>query len=164
MTRRTLATAIDEQDLDADHDMLSLADKLRSTCSPTAYHVGRFTGHAEQLMKLWEKLGATQDLRDLDRDVLGATFPPDALAIRNQFYICTEMIQLMENVYVDLNLEETWEHPDNKGWQVMFKMWSASPAIKEAWRSMRSIFGVRFQYFCERRLGLPTSAPNVPLV
>jgi hypothetical protein len=65
------------------------------------------------------------------------------------------MLQLMENVYLDLNLEETWNHPDNKGWQVMFGTWSKSPAIRRNWTLTRATFGRRFQYFCHRYLSLP---------
>ena len=34
----------------------------------------------------------------------------------------------MENVYIDLHLEDTWEHADNRGWRELFERWAALPS------------------------------------
>ena len=72
--------------------------------------------------------------------------------------MCSEMIQLMENVYLDLHLEETWEHTDNEGWRAMFKTWAKSPTIRKTWGMTSNTYGLRFRYFCQRRLDLPLTA------
>ena len=61
----------------------------------------------------------------------------------------------MENVYLDLQLEETWPHPDNHGWRTLFTQWAATPQMRETWRATQRVFGARFQHFCRRELGLP---------
>jgi hypothetical protein len=70
-----------------------------------------------------------------------------------------EMIQLMENVFLDLRLDDYWEHPDNRGWTVMFSMWAKSPRFRKAWSSQHRVFGIRFEYFCHERLGLARDNP-----
>ena len=156
VAHRAFATVIDEEkDLDTDHDIPALAEKLAQTCSPTLERVGEFTDQTERLMGLWEQVRKSPELKALDKGMVGNAWPADApYSFRSQFYVCVEMIQLMENVYLDLNLEETWEHPDNNGWQVMFRTWSKSPELQRVWEMTCPIFGLRFRYFCERHLGL----------
>lgn len=59
---------------------------------------------------------------------------------------------LMENVYLDMNLEDTWEHEDNKGWMELFKQWANSPKLRDTWNLTKSTYGVRFQSFWARNL------------
>ena len=58
------------------------------------------------------------------------------------------MIQLMENVYIDLNLEETWEHPDNKGWRELFLRWSALPQLKLTWKATHAAVRGAVPFLC----------------
>ena len=60
----------------------------------------------------------------------------------------------MENVYLDLELDDEYDHPDNRGWINLFGQWSDSPMIRATWALSASTFGARFQTFCRRRLGL----------
>ena len=135
--------------------MAGLAERLLDTCSPTLENLGRFTEHTGRLMKLWEQLASNAGLRGLDKGLVGDGWPQDSSeSFRSEFYVCTEMLQLMENVYLDLNLEQTWEHADNIGWQRLFARWAGSPEIQRTWTLTRRTFGTRFQYFCERQFGL----------
>ncbi len=74
--------------------------------------------------------------------------------LRQGFYLCNSMIQLMENVYLDLALEHEWRHPDNRGWMNLFLHWSWSQTFRQTWAICASTYGARFQTFCSRRLGL----------
>ena len=65
------------------------------------------------------------------------------------------MLQLMENVYLDLHLDDTWDHADNRGWRALFTQWAALDEVKSTWKETAHLFGVRFGYFCERNLKLP---------
>ena len=155
VARRTFATVVAERERNQDHDMAGLAARLLDTCSPTLENFGRFTEHTERLMKLWEQLASNAGLRGLDKGLVGDGWPEDSSeSFRSEFYICNEMLQLMENVYLDLNLEQTWEHADNIGWQRLFARWARSPEIQRTWQLTRRTFGTRFQYFCERQFGL----------
>jgi hypothetical protein len=68
--------------------------------------------------------------------------------------MCLQLIQQMENAFLDLRLDEFWDHPDNRGWVVLFTMWAQSPTFRDAWRQYRNVFGVRFGLFCNQRLGM----------
>ena len=142
---------------DADKTILERAAKLIEVWSPELVHVDRFTDQTERLMELWRRIGASAGFRDLDSGTNGPS--EETPSGRALFYLCCEMIQLMENVYLDLSLDDTWDHPDNAGWRVMFTNWSHCPAIVETWSRASGIFGTRFQFFCNRRLKLPLPTP-----
>ena len=74
---------------------------------------------------------------------------------RTAYYVSSQIIQLMENVYMDLDFENVWLHPDNAGWRNQFMSWAESPAIQETWKLTSHMFGQRFRYFCSRHLHLP---------
>ncbi len=75
--------------------------------------------------------------------------------LRAGFQLCNSMIQLMETVYIDLNLEEEWSHPDNRGWMNLFNHWVWSSMFRVTWAASVSCYGARFQNFCQKRLELP---------
>ena len=59
--------------------------------------------------------------------------PPPAVPTEEQLVMCMELFQLMENVFVALRLADFWEHPDNRGWVVLFTMWAKSGTFRMAW-------------------------------
>lgn len=135
-----------------------------------------FTRHATTLSGIWRCLAADPELEFLDKELFPdwspiiqhvkslpagserRTAPPSP---RKAFYLSQEMIQLMEDVYTDLSLEETYEHPDNKGWVSLFRYWSKSPTFHACWEQSCQTYGERFQDFCWQRLGLPR-CPDAP--
>jgi hypothetical protein len=81
--------------------------------------------------------------------------PPGTPGVRRaEFYACVEMLQLMENVYIDLGLEDTWGHADNRGWHELFVGWAALPQLQATWQVTHSVFGERFRFFARRHLKL----------
>jgi len=69
------------------------------------------------------------------------------------------MIQLMENVFLDLRLDDFWTHPDNRGWAILFMQWARSHRFRQIWNESRCTFGIRFEHFCAARLGLERDQP-----
>jgi hypothetical protein len=65
-----------------------------------------------QMYPEWPKL-ITNGIKNLPRPNLW--LPAGEDEIRRGFYICNMMIQLMENVYTELDLEINYKHPDNRG-------------------------------------------------
>jgi hypothetical protein len=137
---------IDNKIIEKDY-MLRIAEELYKIFSPTLPNQAQFTRHADRLMAIWKQLSSNPDLKSLD-NALRPSNAPD----RSVFYLCSEMIQLMENVYLDLNLEDTWKHIDNKGWQKLFKIWAKSPDLGATWKQTKSTYGERFQSFWDRNL------------
>jgi hypothetical protein len=80
--------------------------------------------------------------------------PTGEAQLRAGFYICNSVFQLFEDAYVDLRLEEEFDHPDNRGWMNFFRHWSGAPMFRVAWTISGSTYGARFQTFCERHLNL----------
>ena len=87
--------------------------------------------------------------------------PTDEKTFRNGFYLCNAMMQLMEDVYLDLDLEHEYAHPDNRGWINLFKHWSWCPMFQATWAVCAGTYGARFQSFCKLRLDLDMGAVRV---
>jgi len=82
-------------------------------------------------MELWSELGGNATLKNLDSELTTDWPINPSPEFRSVFYLCSEMIQLMENVYLDSDLEETWDHPDNEGWRNLFIKWAGSEKFQE---------------------------------
>jgi hypothetical protein len=137
----------------------------------------RFAAHGKAMADLFETLRNSPALAVLDAQIYPAwtdlvrndtsggtdtrtpyerrTKLPEGGDFRACFYFCQELMQLMESVYHDLDLERTWEHPDNRGWMNVFRHWSWAPMFRIAWAASAPTYGARFVAFCEMRLDLP---------
>jgi predicted acylesterase/phospholipase RssA len=138
---------------------------------PSARIEAHFTKHAERLMHLQDTMREQSTLRFLDRQLfpewdylMGESkpqvdtslwLPADPDELRAGFYFCLNLLELMQDVYLDLNLDEEWQHPDNRGWMNLFKHFSWSGMVRATYAVVRSNHGARFQRFCEVRLELP---------
>ena len=131
-----------------------------------------FQRNADALSRIWRTLAKEPGLQFLDTEFfpswsamaadVSARYPrasssdtPPAPDTRKAFYLAQQILQIMEDVYLDLSLEEQFNHPDNCGWMELFKAWSHSPTFKQAWKLTRNTYGTRFQDFGVQRLGLP---------
>jgi hypothetical protein len=138
----------------------------------------RFALHATALSRLFGKLRETPSLAVLDAqfypawtDLVAAdpaavgtdaakpmgrrTRMPAPEDFRACFYFCQELVRLMEAVYHDHDLEQAWNHPDNRGWMNAFRHWSGAPMFRVAWAIGAPTFGARFVAFCDQRMDLP---------
>ena len=137
----------------------------------------RFTEHARALSQLVERLRTDPDLRFLHAQISPewptlmrhAADPPRSVEwlphtereLRAGFMFSISIIQLMENVYLDLNLEEDHAHPDTRGWMNLFNHWVWSSMFRVTWAATASTFGARFQTFCQKRLKLELGSFHV---
>jgi hypothetical protein len=78
--------------------------------------------------------------------------PAPQLGARDEFYLCNSLIQLMENVYVDLDLENNRGHPHVLGWMEVFRSWVRKPAFQNTWARSKSTHAERFRAFYDDRL------------
>jgi patatin-like phospholipase len=109
------------------------------------------TTHAEAYSRVMELLRSRPEFSPLDR-VLFPTAPQSGLTDRNEFYICNTLIQLMENVYTDLDLEQYYEHPHVQGWMAVFREWANQEAFHRTWMINRETYATRFRRFYDDRL------------
>ena len=80
---------------------------------------------------------------------------------REGFYVCVQMLQLMEDVFLDFDLDQYYDHIDNRGWMNLFQHWAWSGMLCATWAMTGSTFDPRFQRFCWTRLGLRPGRPSV---
>ena len=129
-----------------------------------------FSRHADQLKILQAVQRNDPELRFLDAQFYPewnrlmegkrAVYPPrlsmpaKASELRSGFYFCSNLLGLMESVYIDLDLEDDFDHPDNRGWVNLFKHWSWSTMFRATYAVCCATYGARFQTFCRSRLQL----------
>jgi len=141
-----------------------------------------FSRHAEVLVKLMERMRNDQELLFFERQIspewdrlmqgVSDPLPPPDFGLppttgerRAGFIFCNSILQLMEDVYLDLNLEEEFEHPDNAGWMNLFDHWAWSAMFRVTWMISASCYGSRFRTFCESRLKLdPESIGRLQII
>jgi hypothetical protein len=129
-----------------------------------------FTKHSATLANLYSQIRNQNDLKFLDAQlvpeweqlanavqiqfVYNYWLPETENELRAGFYMTCQMIKLMENVYIDLNLEKDHDHPDNRGWMNLFRNWSWSGMFRVSWAVSAGTLGAGFQSFCKRHLNL----------
>jgi len=134
----------------------TLTEIWRQTLSNPA-----LAGFDEELMPKWSNLVLAAAKRAAQAPSGIATAPATVIdPARHIAYITQEIIQLMENIYLDLDLHHDADHKDHRGWMALFKHWVRQPAIKEAWISSKGLFGERFENFWDDVLAeKPVAAP-----
>ena len=158
-------------DLDMDQLFRDLSERWYRPSTAIASNFGRL---AEEVDELFERLRTSKELGFLSRqfypewrnllgaNVVDATQQTDDLLrvpdnedqLRQAFYFCNSMIQLMESAYVALNLDTDWQHPDLSGWINVFNHWAWSGMFRATWAVSAATYGGRFRAFCEQRLNL----------
>jgi hypothetical protein len=134
----------------ANVSLASLFAELRDRWhAPSAAVEKSFARHGEAFERLLQELRTDQKLSGLTKEFY-TSLP--AGTVEEKFLYCNSIFQLMENVYIDLNLEDNFNHPDNEGCNKMFKSWWAAPEMKNTWNISKKTFGQRFQQWCEREL------------
>jgi len=137
------------------HDLFE--DLYRRWYPSSAANDKSFTRLTVKFDELNERLRNHKELAALDCEFYPevSQLPPAPLSsFRDVFYYCTSLIQLMENVYTDLRLEDNDAHPDNQGWMNTFARWSRSASFKKTWLINNGLFGARFRAFATKRFNL----------
>jgi hypothetical protein len=166
--------------LEGEENIARLFPRLqRRWYSRRNFESATFTRHAATLDQLFDRLRKDPQLALLDRQFYPSwrevfSDPParreeafwvpvtQPEVFRSCFYFCNSLIQLMENVFLDLDLQERqqYEHPDNRGWLNLFRHWSWSGMLRVTWALSAPTYGVRFQEFCKHTLGLGLGKPG----
>lgn len=153
----------------SDSGFLHYVDKITSFWAPPPRtNVSGFVNHADTLLDIWRQAAAdTQASDDLHQALTAGcehffsslqqkeTVTAAAKAAppaRSERYIIQQMLQLMENVFLDLDLAHHAEHPDNAGWMRLFKIWRKSTAVQQVWTATQSTYGERFKTFWNEQL------------
>jgi hypothetical protein len=147
-----------------DHPVI-IAERLADVLAPAGCSSEAFLEHTKRLDGIWERFRQTPELHPFFQELMSNTIGPSIPSLpksqNQETVVGLELIQLMENVFLDLRLDDFWSHPDNRGWALLFMRWARSPRFRAIWDRTRRTFGIRFEYFCEARLGLPRDKPIV---
>jgi hypothetical protein len=145
------------RDVEHERSLVAMARNLVTLWTQSSDSAS-FVAQAEALDAIWERFRTAPMLEGLLTELMAdRPSPPDPLpgTIRGeQLAACLELIQLMENVFISLQLDDFWTHPDNRGWVTLFTSWAKSGTFRAAWKQTRQTFSSGFVYFCENRLGL----------
>jgi hypothetical protein len=99
------------------------------------------------------RISEDPDLAFLDNQLFQGmpAVPQPEVIPRKAVYFCMEMIQLMEDVYFELNFEHraSLDNPIYAGWIDVFEIWANSPAMLAAWKVAGPGFNPIFQEFFE---------------
>jgi hypothetical protein len=139
-----------------------LFEELRDNWYPPVKAIQKnFTRHAQALDALVQEMRSDTTLVKLDTlliPVLGAADPKiEEKEEPKVFLFLSSVIQLMENIYLDLELEANADHPHCAGWIQIFQAWAEAPLFLRAWRRYSWSYGRNFRRFCSRRFGLPNA-------
>ena len=107
-----------------------------------------FLNHIKTVDDIWERLRVDAKLHAFVHELERlAPQPARATLSDDETLVGLEIIQLMENVFLDLRLDDFWDHPDNRGWAVVFVRCAGSSKPRKIWNRWPSTFGIRFEYF-----------------
>lgn len=148
---------------------LQVAKRLADVLVPAGCPSEAFVKHTQRLNEMWETFRGSPVLHSFLDELMAITPPVAYRAPANEpisrhqsseeLCVGLELLQLMEDVFMDLRLDDFWEHPDNRGWAIMFMRWARSPRFQSIWRQTKRTYGIRFEYFCSARLGLIRDNP-----
>ena len=107
----------------------------------------RMTGQYERLLSTFRTDGQVHKLGS-------ALFPSAGKVGASDRFMLLSLLQLMENVFVELKLEQEGNHPLNVGWIRLFREWAANEDLRSVWVDNRHTFSERFRLFCRYEVKL----------
>jgi hypothetical protein len=131
-----------------------LFDRLKSFWHPPSPKITAYsTKHTLEYSRIMELIRSREDFSYLD-PVLFDGIRKHGVNIdnRDEFYLCNSLIQLMEDVYADLDLEQNYDHPHVSGWMRVFRKWARQPEFQRTWAISQNTYAERFQNFYYDRL------------
>lgn len=134
-----------------------LFEKLANSWYGNPRTIGEFTRHTDALNDFLGELSSNPRLAALQvqlnpRLQRASSKPAQSEDYLACFLFCQRLIQLMENVYTDLDLESTYKHPYCRGWMEQFRDWAQSELMQETYQNTKHTFGDAFINFYEHRI------------
>jgi hypothetical protein len=100
---------------------------------------------------------------------------PTPERLRAERHMFGEIFQIMEDVWLVLNLDNNWDHPQNRGWKRVFVLWTHNELFADNWEALKGEYSESFVHFLEytvlteqgpwadrpaKSAGSPISKPN----
>ena len=74
-------------------------------------------------------------------------------------YFIMRVAQLMEDVWLNVDLDLRWANPSNEGWMNYFQRWASVPSFRTWWPILRPLYEPRFRDFVNARFDLHLNEP-----
>ena len=142
--------------------------KLESSLQPRFPMEEKFVHMQEQLIAI-EKQFRDPDVAEYTYQIYPELLPKQAVLtepsttkwrsderFRKIFHFCNQQMQLMENVFVALQLDKPHNrnHHLNRGWMNLFRRWTKAPFFRASWAVSVGTYSLGYQMFCEDVLNL----------
>jgi hypothetical protein len=147
------------RDAEDEPSPVEVATKLFDVWSPAGFSTASYLQHSATVERILDRFSSDSDLYDLFKQVTGTATSADESLSPPEHAACLQLLQLMQNVVLDLRLDDFWDYPDNRGWAMLFTGFARSPKFRTSWNLNRTVYGIRFEYFCSQRLGLQRDRP-----
>jgi hypothetical protein len=106
----------------------------------------------KEFLELQKHLASDKELRrfslelypDLDKGRPQASDTDRRVAER---HTVSQMLQIMENTWVILDLDQNYKHPLYGGWMSLFRAWAKTKVFRENWKVLRQEYNERFVRF-----------------
>jgi Patatin-like phospholipase len=125
-----------------------------------------FVESTKAFIDIHAMLRTDDSLRKFSRDIYGEVSQQLAAAGDDdivQLHVVSQMLQVMENAWLRLNLDEHHQYPLYSGWMEAFRRWTKAKAFHRHWATLKKEYGEGFVRFCQRELSLPADvAANGP--
>jgi len=141
-----------------------LFSSLRSRwATAPADHDARYTQAAEEWTRFHRDIRKEPALAMLSQDLYPELSPATENDMANvsglarqraELHAVSQMIQLMEDAWINLRLKGHSDLPMDHGWMNVFRRWTGTKAFHRLWPIMRSEFSPDFVIFCEAQLHL----------
>ena len=132
-------------------DMLVMFQDLCRKWYPAPALTAAATNLTERYSAFVRRIAEDSELAFLDNQLFQGMpkVPQPEVTPRKAVFFCMELLQLMEDVYFELNLEHRSdrENPVFAGWLDVFEIWANSPAVLDAWKVAGAGFNPIFQEF-----------------
>ena len=112
--------------------------------------------HTATLAQLLAHIEQNRGLQELGAELFpnSGIKPKDAGNPVEEFYFCMSLIQLVEDLYFELELDrkQWFEDPRIGGWRYLFRTWKNVPMVASTWAAECDTFREDFQRFWNNRI------------
>jgi hypothetical protein len=123
-----------------------------------------FLARSSELANIEQQLTKTYPalLRDLYPELGWSEDAPNSTSLTTEelaaiIPLFTQVIQLMEDVYVSCIMERYWSHPLNVGWVNLFGRWATTAVFRDWWPILSPMYSPRVARFIEEQFNLPST-------
>jgi len=128
---------------------------IENMLSPIPRNISdNFTRHTVTFKELLGELHSKPELAAIASEIRTGQPAADPTTEQQQaaFFFSQRLLQLMEDVYFDLQLEDNHQHPYLQGWVELFRDWALSAMLLNTYQETSDTFSPAFTSFFERYL------------